>query len=100
VGVRIRVAILVLNVLWLEGHLEPNCHFAFQMFPDLGNILKSSGSSLYECSISYSTSKRSFAPRILISTSVSGKTKKKPFPHIGAHKISNILCIHKYHYHR
>jgi hypothetical protein len=28
------------------------------MFPDLRNNLKSSGSSLYECSISYSTLKR------------------------------------------
>jgi len=31
--------------------------------------MKSSGSSLYECSISYSTLKRSFAPRILTTTS-------------------------------
>jgi hypothetical protein len=27
VGVRIHDAILVFNILWLEGHLEPNCHF-------------------------------------------------------------------------
>jgi hypothetical protein len=27
--VRIRDVILVFNVLWLEGHLEPSCHFAF-----------------------------------------------------------------------
>jgi len=33
------------------------------------NNLKSSGSSLYECSISYSILKRSFAPRILITPS-------------------------------
>jgi hypothetical protein len=30
---RIRDAILVFNVLWLEGHLEPNCHFAFLNIP-------------------------------------------------------------------
>jgi len=35
------------------------------MFPDLRNNLKSSGSSLYKYSISYSTLKHSFAPRIL-----------------------------------
>ena len=29
VGVRIRDAILVFNVLWVEGHLEPHWHFAF-----------------------------------------------------------------------
>jgi hypothetical protein len=34
------------------------------MFLDLRNNLKSSGSSLYECSISYSTLKSSCAPRI------------------------------------
>ena len=39
------------------------------MFPDLRNNLKGSGSSLYECSISYSILKRSFAPRILITIS-------------------------------
>jgi hypothetical protein len=33
VGVRIRDAILVFNVLWLEGHLEPNCHFDFLNVP-------------------------------------------------------------------
>jgi len=31
------------------------------MFPDLRNNLKSSGSSLYECSINYSTLKGSYA---------------------------------------
>ena len=39
------------------------------MFPDLRHNLKSSGLLLYECSISYSTLKRSFAPRILTTTS-------------------------------
>jgi len=39
------------------------------MFPDLRNNLKSSDPLLYECSISYSTLKRSFAPRILTTTS-------------------------------
>ena len=39
------------------------------MFPDLRNNLKSSGLSLYECSISYNTLKCSFAARILITTS-------------------------------
>jgi len=29
VVVRIRDTILGFVVLWLEGHLEPNCHFAF-----------------------------------------------------------------------
>jgi hypothetical protein len=38
------------------------------MFPYLRNNLKGSGSSLYECSISYSILKRSFAPRILTTT--------------------------------
>ena len=33
VGVRIRDAILVFNILWLEGYLEPNCHFAFLNVP-------------------------------------------------------------------
>jgi hypothetical protein len=33
VVVRIRDAILVFNVLWPEGHLEPNCHFAFLNVP-------------------------------------------------------------------
>ena len=33
VGVRIRDAILVFNVLLSEGHLEPNCHFAFLNIP-------------------------------------------------------------------
>jgi hypothetical protein len=69
VGVRICDAILVFNVPWLEGHLEPDYHFAFLMFLDLRNNLKSNGSSLYKCSISYSTLKRSFAPRILTATS-------------------------------
>jgi hypothetical protein len=41
----------------------------FKMFPDLRNNLKRSGLSLYECSLSYSILKRSFAPRILITTS-------------------------------
>jgi hypothetical protein len=41
----------------------------FSMFPDLRNNLKSSRSSLYACSISYSTLKRSFAPRIPTTTS-------------------------------
>jgi len=39
------------------------------MFPDLRNNLKSSGSLLYKCSICYSTLKRSFASRILTTTS-------------------------------
>jgi hypothetical protein len=39
------------------------------MFPDLRNNLKTSGSSLYQCSISCSTLKLSFAPRILTITS-------------------------------
>jgi hypothetical protein len=39
------------DVLWLRNNLESN------------------GSSLYKCSISYSTLKRSFAPRILTATS-------------------------------
>jgi hypothetical protein len=69
VGIRICDAILVFNVPWLEGHLEPDYHFAFLMFLDLRNNLKSNGSSLYKCSISYSTLKRSFAPRILTATS-------------------------------
>jgi hypothetical protein len=38
------------------------------MFPGLRNNLKSSGPSLYEYSISYSTLKRSFAPQILTTT--------------------------------
>jgi hypothetical protein len=33
VGVRICDAVLVFNVLWPEGHLEPNCHFAFLDIP-------------------------------------------------------------------
>jgi hypothetical protein len=33
VGVKIRDAILVFNVLYLEGHLEPNCHFTFLNIP-------------------------------------------------------------------
>ena len=33
VGVWIRDAILVFNVLWLEQHLEPNCHFIFLNVP-------------------------------------------------------------------
>jgi hypothetical protein len=69
VGVRIRDATLDFSVLWLEGHLEPKCHFAFQMLPDLRNNLESSGSSLYECSISYSTLILTLAPRILTTTS-------------------------------
>jgi hypothetical protein len=51
VGVRIRDAILYYgssNVQSLTAIL------LFSMFPDLRNNLKSSGSSLYECSISYS----------------------------------------------
>ena len=39
------------------------------MFPDQWTNLKSSDLSLYEYSISYSTLKRSFAPRILTTTS-------------------------------
>jgi hypothetical protein len=70
VGVRIRDTILVFNRLWLERHLEPNCRFLLcSIFLDLRNNLKSSGSSLYECSISYSTLKRKFAPRIPTTTS-------------------------------
>jgi len=42
------------------------------MFPDLRNNLKSNGSSLYKCSIGYRTLKRSFAPRILTTTSGGG----------------------------
>jgi len=57
-------AILTFNVLYLEVHLQPNCRFIFWMFADLRNNLKRSGSSLYECSISYSTLKYSFASRI------------------------------------
>jgi hypothetical protein len=38
------------------------------MFSDLRNNLKRSGSSLYECSISYSTLKCSFASRVLTTT--------------------------------
>jgi hypothetical protein len=37
----------------------------FQMFHDLRNNLKSSDSSLYECSISYSTLKRREAPALI-----------------------------------
>jgi hypothetical protein len=33
VGVRIRHAILVFNILYLEGHLEPNYYFAFLNVP-------------------------------------------------------------------
>jgi hypothetical protein len=33
VGVRIRDGILVFNVLLSEGHLEPNCQFAFFNVP-------------------------------------------------------------------
>jgi hypothetical protein len=33
VVVRIRDAILVFNVLWLDEHLEPNCHFVFLNVP-------------------------------------------------------------------
>jgi len=33
VVVRIRDAKLRFNVLWLEGHLESNCHFAFLNVP-------------------------------------------------------------------
>jgi hypothetical protein len=47
------------------------------MFPDLRNNLKSSGPSLYECSISYSTLKRSFVPRILTTTSGGGTGKSQ-----------------------
>jgi hypothetical protein len=39
------------------------------MFLELRNNLKSSGSSFHKCSISYSTLKHSFAPRILTTTS-------------------------------
>jgi hypothetical protein len=39
------------------------------MFPDLRNKLQNSGSSLYKCSISYSTLKRSFASRSPTTTS-------------------------------
>ena len=31
--VRTRNAIMVSNVVWLEGHLEPNCHCAFLNVP-------------------------------------------------------------------
>jgi hypothetical protein len=31
--VRIRDAKLRFNVLWLEEHLEPNCHFAYLNVP-------------------------------------------------------------------
>jgi hypothetical protein len=41
----------------------------FKIFLDLRKNLKTSGPLLYECSISYSTLKRSFAPRILTTTS-------------------------------
>jgi hypothetical protein len=33
VGVRIRNAILVLNILFSERNLEPDCHFAFLNIP-------------------------------------------------------------------
>jgi hypothetical protein len=39
------------------------------MFPDLRNNMESSDSSLHECSITYSILKRSFASRILTTTS-------------------------------
>jgi len=39
------------------------------MFLDLRDNIKSSDSLLYECSVSYSTLKRSFASRILTTTS-------------------------------
>jgi hypothetical protein len=41
------------------------------MFPDLRNNIRSGNSSLYECSISYSTLKHSFVSRFLITTSAS-----------------------------
>jgi hypothetical protein len=70
VVVRTRDAIVGFNVLWLEGHLERNCYFAFFLMPpDLRNNIESSGLSLYECSISYGILKRSFASRILTTTS-------------------------------
>jgi hypothetical protein len=49
------------------------------MFLDLRNNLKGSGPSLYECSISYSTLKRSFAPRILTTASASIQIWFDPF---------------------
>jgi hypothetical protein len=33
VVVRTRDAIMGFNVPWLQGHLEPNCHFAFLYIP-------------------------------------------------------------------
>jgi len=48
------------------------------MFLDLRDNLKSSGSSLYECSISYSTLKGSFAPRIPTTTSAAALNTTKP----------------------
>jgi hypothetical protein len=33
VVIRICDAILAFNALWLEGHLEPNCHFVFWNIP-------------------------------------------------------------------
>jgi hypothetical protein len=62
------------------------------MFADLRNNLKSSGSSLYECSINYSTLKRSFASRI--PTTTSGRSsgcrylqKKNPPP---THRLGQV----------
>ena len=48
------------------------------MFLDLRDNLKSSGSSLHECSISYSTLKGSFAPRIPTTTSAAALNTTKP----------------------
>jgi hypothetical protein len=54
------------------------------MFLDLRNNQKSSGSSLYECSTNYSTLKRSFAPRILTTTSAA---------HLNVHRVFSFLPI-------
>jgi len=50
----------------------------FPIFLDLRNNLKSSRSLLYECSISYSTLKRSFTPRIPTITSATSSIKFCP----------------------
>jgi hypothetical protein len=61
------------------------------MFPDLRNNLKGSGSSLYECSISYSTVKCTFALRILITPSgirdFNGPWFKRRSPRAAAQQI-------------
>jgi hypothetical protein len=65
------------------------------MFPDLRNNLKSNGSPLYKCSISYSTLKRSFAPRSLTDTrahflDTANKTLQGAF---GFYAAMNVLAL-------